>query len=211
MLTKDMIFRETAGVVFNQGYMHTRLEDVAARIGVTRPYLYYHFTNKDDLIMQLVEWAETEYYQRFTQNAARAKDPLTAVLLLLDQFTRLMRENQWRAGCLIGILSQEVSGNNDDFRKRLNRSLENATASIAALLDSYKSKSQLSADFDSQRAAEVVMSILQGAMLLARSLRQRRPMDNARLLITSYFNAFQNSPTGNTEEREFNEPAQGNA
>ena len=211
MLTKDTIFRETAGVVFCQGYVHTRLEDVAARIGVTRPYLYYHFTSKDDLIMQLVEWAETEYYQRFTQNAARAKSPHNAMLLLLDQFTRLMRENHWRAGCVIGILAQELSGRDEELRKRLNRSLENATQSISTLLDSYKAKGQLNADFDSQRAAETVMSILQGSMLLARLLRQRRPMDNARSLITAYFNAFQSSPKSNPVEHELDEPAQGNA
>ena len=41
------------GLFHSQGYARTTLDQIAARLGVTKPYLYYYFHNKQQLFEQL--------------------------------------------------------------------------------------------------------------------------------------------------------------
>lgn len=38
-----------------KGVQRTSLQDIAARLGITKPALYYHFTSRDDLVRSIVE------------------------------------------------------------------------------------------------------------------------------------------------------------
>jgi len=52
-LTADAIVEAASHLFRSQGYRKARLEDVAAVFGVTRPALYYHFKNKQEILVQI--------------------------------------------------------------------------------------------------------------------------------------------------------------
>lgn len=52
----EEILSATLEVLKEQGYRAARLEDVAARAGVTKPLIYHYFEGKVDLVRKAMEW-----------------------------------------------------------------------------------------------------------------------------------------------------------
>jgi len=55
-----IILREAARAFVENGTQNTSLEDVAARVGVTKPALYHYVSSKDELISQVLDVAAQE-------------------------------------------------------------------------------------------------------------------------------------------------------
>lgn len=85
---------ESALKLFSEkGYEGTSIREIIEGAGVTRPVLYYYFTNKEDLFRKLLEPALAEYTQALTDiraNYTGALDQLKAIAW--DTF-RLAEEN----------------------------------------------------------------------------------------------------------------------
>ncbi len=54
---KDIIFREAARLFSEMGYERTSMRAIAEAAGVTKPAIYYYFSNKDSLFEQLLDTA----------------------------------------------------------------------------------------------------------------------------------------------------------
>jgi len=52
----EEILQAALEVLGENGYRATRLDDVAARAGVTKPLIYHYFQSKDDLVHRALEW-----------------------------------------------------------------------------------------------------------------------------------------------------------
>lgn len=53
--TRDRIMRTALALFLEHGYLGASVRDIADANGVTVPALYYHFTNKDDLLAAIVQ------------------------------------------------------------------------------------------------------------------------------------------------------------
>lgn len=59
-LSRESILREAVAIFSEKGYRATSLEDVAARLGVTRPSIYYYYKSKQEILLQAhLEAADT--------------------------------------------------------------------------------------------------------------------------------------------------------
>ncbi len=52
--TKQRILDVARDLFTSQGVQRTSLQDIADRLGITKPALYYHFPSRDDLILSIV-------------------------------------------------------------------------------------------------------------------------------------------------------------
>jgi AcrR family transcriptional regulator len=53
--TRERILETALDLFIEQGYEKTSLREIAERIGVTKPALYYHFSSKEKILETLVE------------------------------------------------------------------------------------------------------------------------------------------------------------
>jgi AcrR family transcriptional regulator len=52
-LTKTAVLQEAARLFAREGYDNTRMRDISEKFGVTHAALYYHFSNKQEILQQL--------------------------------------------------------------------------------------------------------------------------------------------------------------
>jgi len=52
----EEILQAAIDVLWEKGFRATRLDDVAAKAGVTKPLIYHYFEGKDDLVHKAMEW-----------------------------------------------------------------------------------------------------------------------------------------------------------
>ncbi|HET6707863.1 TetR/AcrR family transcriptional regulator [Amycolatopsis sp.] len=53
--TKQRILDVARDLFTSQGVQRTSLQDIADRLGITKPALYYHFPSRDDLVRSIVQ------------------------------------------------------------------------------------------------------------------------------------------------------------
>ena len=107
-----------AGPLFaRDGYAGTRLDDVAAGAGVTKPILYRHFDSKKALYVALLDKHEADLPTFFERVARVAPDlaPDALVRLILEHWLDYVRENRhaW------AMLFRDASGDDELRRRRL--------------------------------------------------------------------------------------------
>lgn len=50
---REQILKAAADLFYERGYQGTTLDQVAQRLGVTKPFIYYHFQNKAEILHQI--------------------------------------------------------------------------------------------------------------------------------------------------------------
>ncbi|BBZ79217.1 TetR family transcriptional regulator [Mycolicibacterium anyangense] len=85
--TRERI-QDVARELFGQkGVQRTSLQDIADRLGITKPALYYHFKSREDLVRSILQPLIEEGERFVTQQEARATDdPATPRELLEGYF-----------------------------------------------------------------------------------------------------------------------------
>jgi len=114
---RAVILRAAGPLFARDGYVGTRLDDVAAAAGVTKPILYRHFDSKKALYVALLDKHEADLPSFFEVVAGVAPDLASGALvrLILEHWLDYVGENQhaW------AMLFRDGSGDDELRRRRL--------------------------------------------------------------------------------------------
>lgn len=78
--TRERIQDVARELFASQGVQRTSLQDIADRLGITKPALYYHFSSREDLVRSIVQPLIDEG-ERFIADRERARDATARELL----------------------------------------------------------------------------------------------------------------------------------
>jgi AcrR family transcriptional regulator len=114
---RDTILRAAGPLFARDGYTGTRLDDIAAAAGVTKPILYRHFDSKKALYIALLDKHEADLPTFFERvgGVAPGLEPDALVRAILEHWLDYVRENEhaW------AMLFRDASGDDDLRRRRL--------------------------------------------------------------------------------------------
>jgi AcrR family transcriptional regulator len=83
MKTKDKILK-TAGLLFSQrGYFAVSMQDVANKVGISKPALYYYFKSKNDLCRSLLESSSKDLLAKLTTAVQKGRTPTDKLFNLI--------------------------------------------------------------------------------------------------------------------------------
>lgn len=83
-ITKQDLLEAAFREFLEKGYLKTKLEEIAARAGVTRGALYWHFKNKEDLLDSLIEWKDLESIEITNEVLGSSDKPLVKLKKLIS-------------------------------------------------------------------------------------------------------------------------------
>jgi AcrR family transcriptional regulator len=84
--TRRLLLDIARGLFAERGFAGTGTEDVVRQAGVTRGALYYHFRDKRDLFLAVVENLQQQILDRVQRSAAAVADPWEGLRLGLHAF-----------------------------------------------------------------------------------------------------------------------------
>lgn len=90
---KDRIVEVATSLFREKGYHATSLEDIADRIGFTKPAIYYYFDSKEDILFTIVSSIVDAALKRIRAIANRDARPADRLHDLLVENTRVIIEN----------------------------------------------------------------------------------------------------------------------
>lgn len=163
--TPSRILDVAGRLVQARGFNGFSYADVAAELGVTKASLHYHFASKAELGKELI----SRYAARFAE-ALEAIDRSPAdAHARLDAYASLyanVLRNQRM--CLCGMLAAEYETLPQPMRDVVLRFFDENEAWLEAVIERGKEEGTLDVAGSPKEAARVIVSGLEGAMLVAR-------------------------------------------
>ncbi len=160
-----------------RGFQITGIEEVLQRVGVPKGSFYHFFGSKHEFGQAVIGNYE-EYYarkmDRIFGNASRT--PLDRLSDFVEDATRGMVKYDFRKGCLIGNLGQEMASLDDSFRRQLEAVLTSWEDRVEVCLDEAIRRGELAGDIDARALSRFFWIGWEGAILRAKLTRSVRPL-----------------------------------
>jgi TetR/AcrR family transcriptional regulator, transcriptional repressor for nem operon len=149
-----------------RGFNGFSYADVARELGITTATLHYHFPGKAELGAALIE----RYAARFTDALAGIDRDITDARAKLEAYAgiyaKVLRAKRM---CLCGILAAEYETLPQPMREAVTRFFADNEAWLATVLVQGERDGTLSIHGSPADAAQMILSGLEGAMLVART------------------------------------------
>jgi TetR/AcrR family transcriptional repressor of lmrAB and yxaGH operons len=179
-MAKDADSREktlsAAVKLFSQrGYHGTVLQDILDAGGAPRGSLYFHFPKGKEQIGEAAVQLGTDGVRQFITDAAQTSGNVQAFLVKLARgMAANLERSGYREGCPVATTALETAAQSDVLGRAARTAFQTWEQEIKRALISFGMTAN-----QADRTATVVLSQLEGALLLARTYRSLEPMQRA--------------------------------
>ena len=136
---------------------------LADRVGIKSSSVHYYFPEKGDLASAIIERYHEAFAQKLAAIGRRQLGPRRKLEAFADIFVETAEEGKF---CLCGMLAAEAGQLTDESRRRLSEYFEQTESWLRALLEQHAGR--LTLDIEPAALARIIMSGLEGALLLDR-------------------------------------------
>ncbi len=175
--TRELLLRAGLEVLTEKGYSATGLDEILGRVRVPKGSFYHYFESKEAFGLVLIDRYAAYFAGKLDSHFG---NPSLPPLARLDAFVADamagMERFEFRRGCLIGNLGQEMGSLPEAFRMRLIAVFADWEARLAACLDAAKAAGQIPDDADCRQLATAFWIGWEGAVLRAKLERNARPL-----------------------------------
>lgn len=165
--TRAKVISEATDLINRRGFANTSVNDLVEATGVKKGNLYFHFTSKEELGLELIRRASGEYFKYLGANAKGAT-AARRIGGILDAVYRLHRKRGFVGGCIFGNMALEMSDVNDDFARMVRDIFEEWIRLLARLIREAQEEGDIREDIDPASAARLVVASLEGGIMMAR-------------------------------------------
>lgn len=158
--TRLNILQKAFELVYVKGYQTTSIDEILATTQVTKGAFYYHFKNKDEMGIAIInELLKPTFKDNFLEPLeALTGDPL---VMLYEMMHGILMENEVMKvehGCPASNFTQEMAPWNVDFTAALNDLSNQWKHAIADAVERGKHHGYVRQDVDGEQVAVFVMS-----------------------------------------------------
>jgi AcrR family transcriptional regulator len=176
--TRGRIVQAAMELFWEKGYGSTSIADILSRSQVNSGSLYHCFPGKQDLLVAVLETYRDGIGPMLLDPAwAGVEDPIERIFALLAKYRSLIVETECSYGCPIGSLALELHEPDPAVRERMAQNFDAWTAAVRSCLD--EAAGRLPLGLDRQAAAEFVLTVMEGAVMQARTYRDVAYFDRA--------------------------------
>ncbi len=176
--TLELLLRCGMEILTEQGFAATGIDTVLKRVQVPKGSFYHYFDSKE-AFGQAVLQRYANYFARKLDRSFGDQSvlPLRRLFNFVEEAKRGMAKYQFRRGCLVGNLGQEVLVLPDSFREQLELTLQDWEQRLSACLEEAVKLGEVSCEHDCKVLAAYFWVGWEGAVLRARLTQNVRPMD----------------------------------
>ncbi len=157
--TRLAILQKAFDLIYTKGYQTTSIDDILATTKVTKGAFYYHFKNKDEMGLAMInELMKPALTGSFILPLQKDENPVTAIY---DLMHNLLMKNDFlkvEYGCPAANFTQEMTPWNADFSKVLNELTQQWLKVMAASIEQGKAKGFIRRDVNARQATLFIMS-----------------------------------------------------
>jgi TetR/AcrR family transcriptional repressor of nem operon len=161
-----------------RGFQITGIDEVLKRVGVPKGSFYYYFKSKDHFGHAVIDNYEAYYAKKMDRIFNdTSQTPLQRLVNFTVNAKNGMVKFDFKRGCLIGNLGQELAALNTQFRERLEGVLVSWEKRVAVCLSEAIDIGEIAPGQDPQALSRFFWVGWEGAILRSKLMRSLEPID----------------------------------
>lgn len=161
--TRQVLLESAFEEMHAHGYAGASLDRILKKTGVTKGALYYHFKSKADLGRAVLdEIVQGMVLERWLGPLRAAENPVDGLLEACSCTCEGLSPDQLALGCPLNNLTQELAGENEDFRGVIDDILGTWREGIAEAFAKGQAAGQVRADVVPKRTAAFIVAAIEG-------------------------------------------------
>ena len=176
--TRQRIVEAAMELFWLKGYGSTSIADILSRSQVNSGSLYHFFPGKQDLLIAVLEaYRDGIGPMLLDPSWSGVDDPLDRVFALLNTYRRAIVETDCEYGCPIGSIALELHEPDLAVRQLLADNFDGWVGAVAGCLEPIAGR--FPAGTDLRGLAELVLNVMEGGVMQARTYRDVAYFDRA--------------------------------
>lgn len=185
-LTRDNIVNAAMELFWLKGYGSTSVADILSRTQLNSGSLYHFFPSKQDILLAVLDRYREGIGPMLLDPAWHGvSDPVERIFALLSRYRGLVLETDCTYGCPIGSIALELHEPDESVRLLLAANFTGWIAAIERCLA--EAGDRIPTTTDRQALAEFVLTVMEGAVMQARTYRDVAPFDRSVAQLRAYF------------------------
>jgi AcrR family transcriptional regulator len=164
----------SAAPLFNrQGFAGTSIADILAATSLEKGGLYNHFSSKEQLAIEVFDYAYASVDAYFKKALIAAKPGLGRLRAYVDAFERYCERPVVDGGCPVINACIEADDALPFLRERVSAAFRAMRAVVQRNLQRAVEQREVTASLDVEQAADFIVAALEGSVVLSRGMRSR--------------------------------------
>lgn len=183
---RELLLEAARFLFWEKGYTATGVAELLQRAQVNSGSFYHVFQSKEALLLAVLD----DYLDGLEPVVLRPAfagrpDPIDRIFAILEGYREKLLATGCQYGCPIGRLALEIEAENLPVHNRIAANFAAWTGAVRGCLES--ARDRLPPDCDLQALATFVLTVMEGAVMQARSHRRMEPFDQSVSQLRSYF------------------------
>jgi TetR/AcrR family transcriptional regulator, transcriptional repressor for nem operon len=175
--TRDEILRVGLEILGEKGFNSCGIDAVLKTAKIPKGSFYYYFPSKEEFglaVLDLFGVQAKAHAEGYLQD--KSLTPMARLRRYLNEVAAEIEEEGCKRGCFLGNMTQEMAGQNDRFRVKLNEIWDGWKRIIADCLREAKAAKEIRRDSDVDLLAEFIIVGMEGGMLRSKVSKTALPM-----------------------------------
>jgi TetR/AcrR family transcriptional regulator, transcriptional repressor for nem operon len=174
---RDRILTHAAQLVRRQGFNNTGIQEILIQAGVPKGSFYFYFKSKEDLGLALIDYYASGITSMIESLLkAAGSSPLQRLEHFFEGFRQLCDQEEWKSGCPIGNLTQEMGTLNLAFQDKLKGVFVRMALGIRECLQEARASEQIDRSLDLDDTADFIVNSWEGALLRVKAEGNTEPL-----------------------------------
>lgn len=170
--TKARLAESMLELIQTGGYSGTGLNAVIEHAAAPKGSIYFHFPDgKEGLGVAAVDRAARQFETLIAEAAVSAGGPAEAARAAIEALAAIVSESDFRLGCPVSVVTLEMGAESERLRQACVAAFESWISPTAAFLEANGLASA-----EARSLATVVVSTIEGAVIVSRALRSTGPL-----------------------------------
>lgn len=184
--TRERILRAAVELFYAHGYAGTGMAEILQKAKANSGSFYFFFTGKEDLLLAVLDW----YLQNLRPVLLepvfqKSKDPVRRIFLLLEQYRENVLRTEFAFGCPLGRLALEIEPDRRAVHDKIAANFTGWSRAVEQLLAD--SHDRLPKTTDLRQLSRFVLTVMEGAVMQARSYQCIEPFDDCIAQLRTHF------------------------
>ena len=185
--TRARIIQVGTEVFSEKGFNSTGIEEILLRAKAPKGVFYHHFKSKEEFGLEVISNYEQLWKLRLDRIFSDKEcGPLQRLRNYIEEGMRGMEKYNFKRGCLVGNLGQELGTLNNAFRQRIELVFRHWSSYVEACLDEAMAQNEISALLDSKKVARYFWTGWEGAILQCKLVRTVQPLEDFSHVLFEY-------------------------
>lgn len=184
--TKQEIIRRVAPVFNKQGFAGSSLSDVMQATGLHKGGIYNHFDSKEQLALEAFDYAADSMRRRWERAVEGIETAPAQLEALISDFSRVCVSPEVEGGCPLLNTAIDSDDTNLALRNRVREAFAAWHGWIAGIVRRGQEQGEIKKTVDAESVAVLIISMLEGALMLSQLYEDDAPLRKAADHLTQY-------------------------